>query len=377
MNTTYIWQLPDWSDFTWQANELLEDLGKARAAQSQLLTQVKNLGLEDQDWAYQEVLLEEAVQTSRIEGEIVKRNSVRSSIIKQLGLSGGETKKTEPYADGLIQVLLDATQKNQEPLTKERLFAWHAALFPTGYSGLSKIEVGKWRTEPVVIVSGAIGKEKVHYEGLPVSLLDSEMHTFLSWWEETLSNKNDRVHLDGLMRAAIVHFWFIMIHPFSDGNGRLARVLTDMALTQDEQLSSRYYSLSSQIMDDRAAYYRVLQQCQGADRDITPWIKWFLQTFIKAIEKSKLILQIVLEKADFWRKHQQVTLSDRQKKVVNKLLDVGRGNFKGGLTTRKYAAIAKVSKATAFREISYLVQQGLITANEGRGRSVSYDLVWD
>ncbi|MEN8253309.1 MAG: Fic family protein [Patescibacteria group bacterium] len=369
MQNKYIWQIPDWSQFKWQDRELLKILGKARAAQSQLLTRVKSLRLEEQDWAHQELLLEEALQTASIEGEKYKRNSIRSSIAKHLGLPGGRTQKTEPRVDGLVQVLLDATQKYNEPLTKNRLKSWHASLFPTGYSGLHKIEVGEWRSEPVMVVSGAIGKEKIHYEGLPAKLVDEEMNSFLSWWK-------DSSQLDGLLRAAIVHFWFVMVHPFADGNGRIARVLTDMVLAQDEHLSNRYYSLSSQIMDERAKYYDILQQCQVAKRDITPWIEWFLTTFIKATDKSKILLSLVLEKADFWRKHHDVILSSRQRKVLNKLLDVGRGNFKGGLTTRKYAALTKTSKATAFREIDHLLKQGLIKKNRGEGRSVSYDLSW-
>lgn len=364
----YIWQLSNWSDFTWQSESLLKLLGQARASQSQLLTQVKSLGFEEQTWARQELLLEETMQTASIEGENYQRDSVRSSIIKYLGLPGGENKKTEPQIDGLVQVLLDATQNYHQPLTRERLFSWHAALFPTGYSGLYKIEVGQWRSEGVAVVSGAIGREEIHYEGLPAKMIEREMNKFLSWWEQS-------EQLDGLLRAAVAHLWFIMIHPFADGNGRLARVLAEMALAQDEKIGVRYYSLSSQLMYKRAEYYQILHDSQGLQTDITAWLEWFLQTFIKAIERSKKIMKLVLEKAEFWQKHGQVELNKRQVKVINKLLDIGRGNFKGGLTTRKYAAITKVSKATAFRELDDLLKKKIIARNLGnKGRNVSYNL---
>jgi len=275
--------------------------------------------------------------------------------------------QTEPPVDGLVQVLLDATVQHHQVLTKKRLFSWHAALFPTGYSGFQQIEVGQWRTEGVAVVYGAFGQEKVHYEGVPAELIDQEMSSFFTWWE-------DSSQIDGLLRAAIAHFWFVMIHPFADGNGRLARVLTEMALAQDEQLAIRYYSLSSQIMDERARYYKMLQENQGASRDITLWLEWFLEMFCKSIKKSKLLIEIVLVKDAFWQKNNQIEVSTRQRKVLNKLLDVGQGNFEGGLTTRTYAALTKVSKATAFRELADLLEKGMLQRNASKGRSVRYAL---
>ncbi len=367
MQNKYIWQLPNWSDFTWQSDRLLKLLGEARFAQSQLLTQVKDLGLKERSWAQQELLLEETLKTASIEGEIYQRNSVRSSIRKHLGLPGGSDVQIEPHVDGLVQVLLDATVQHQQMLTKERLFVWHAALFPTGYSGFQKIETGQWRSEGVAVVSGAVGQEKILYEGVPAKLLEKEMSKFFVWWKNSSQ-------LDGLLRAAIVHIWFVMIHPFADGNGRLARVLTEMALAQDENLAIRYYSLSSQIMDERTRYYKVLQENQGDVRDITSWLEWFLETFVKSIKKSKKLIEIVLVKDSFWRKNSHITLTSRQKKVLNRLLDVGQGNFIGGMTTRKYAALTKVSKATAFRELDDLLKKGMLQRTASKGRSVSYEL---
>lgn len=369
MNDKYIWQLEDWSDFTWDSESLIKLLGQARTEQARLLAQVKGLGFKDQAWARQELLMEETIQTARIEGENYQRDSVRSSIVKHLGLDDGKNKKIEPQIDGLVQVLLDATQNYHQPLTKERLLSWHAALFPTGYSGLHKIEIGQWRSDGVVVASGAIGKEVIHYEGLPAELIDQEMKKFFIWWENS-------TELDGLLRAAVAHLWFVMIHPFTDGNGRLARVLTEMALAQDEGIPQRYYSLSSQIIHERSLYYQILQSSQGLSHEITPWLNWFLQTFIKSLDRSKEIINLVLQKAEFWQRYSFVKINYRQEKVINKLLDLGQGNFKGGLTTRKYAAMTKVSKATSFRELDYLLKKNILKKNPGKGRSVSYDLNW-
>lgn len=371
LNSTYIWQNDDWMNFSWRSDELLPLLGKARQAQGKILIRVKALGVPLTDQAQAEILTEEAIKTSAIEGEILSRDSVRSSVARHLGLSHVGLPRAERHVDGLVEILLDATKNYDKPLTMKRLQSWHAALFPTGYSGLSKIRVGKWRTQPMQVVSGAVGKEKVHYQAPPSEKLDKEMREFLIWWD----NSNGTV--EGFLRAAIAHFWFVTIHPFDDGNGRIARVLTDMALAQDEKLQMRFYSFSSQIMEERGDYYDVLEKCSRGKSDITAWLSWFLGCLMRAMEKSEMLIVNVLAKADFWQKFSQTMMNERQRKVVNRLLDAGEGQFEGGLTTRKYVSLTKTSRATAFREISNLVDKTVLRQSpKSKGRSVSYDLNW-
>lgn len=350
-------------------------LGQARQTQGKILVRVRSLGVPLTDQAQAEILTEEAMKTSAIEGEILMRDSVRSSVARHLGLSqagdrvGPATR--DRHIDGLVEILLDATRNYDKPLTVKRLQSWHAALFPTGYSGLHKIRAGKWRTKPMQVVSGSVGKEKVHYQAPPAERLDKEMKDFLIWWEKSNGK------MEGFLRAAIAHFWFVTIHPFDDGNGRIARVLTDMALAQDEKLAMRFYSLSSQIMEERNDYYDVLEKCSKGKSDITAWLLWFLGCTDRAIQKSEMIIGNVLAKADFWQRFSQITMNERQRKVVNRLLDTGVGQFEGGLTTRKYVSLAKASRATAFREIANLVEKKvLIQDPKSKGRSVRYDLNW-
>jgi len=270
--------------------------------------------------------------------------------------------------------LLDATQNFKQALTPERLFGWHAALFPTGYSGLHKIQVASWRDDrngPMRVVSGPIGREIIHYEAPPAEGLEKEMDRFFCWWEES------RKEMDGLLRASLSHLWFVVVHPFDDGNGRVARALTEMALAQDENLSTRYYSLSSQIMAEREDYYRVLERTNIGECDLTDWMKWFLECMSRAILSSNKPLSNVMLKARFWKHYAQTKLKERQSKVINRLLDVGPGGFEGGLTNRKYAGMTHVSRATAQRELADLVQKGILRPNPGGGRSTSYDLCWD
>jgi len=371
METThYIWKSSKWLEFTWDAASLLALLSECRLRQAKLLTRISSLGFNYEQQAHTDILLEEALTTSAIEGEKLNRDSVRSSIARKLGL---------PYAglpvdrstDGLIEVLLDATQNHASVLTPDRLFGWHAALFPTGYSGLRKIRVGAWRgPHPMQVVSGSIGREKIHYEAMPHDQVDAEMDRFLTWWEESYGTT------DGIIRAAVAHFWFITIHPFEDGNGRIARALTDMALAADDKQTMRSYSLSSQINAERAAYYSILEQAQKSDIDLTAWLQWFLGCFARCIISSENIMGLVLDKASFWYHNSQTQLTDRQRKVINKLLDAGKDGFTGGLTNRKYAAITGISRATATRELQHLLELGVIKANAGKGRSASYDLVW-
>ena len=367
----YIWQNKNWTDFSWQSDRLLLLLGKARQIQSRILTRVKSLGLALTHEAQAEILIEETVKTSAIEGEILNRDSVRSSVARHLGLPEAGLPRVERHVDGLVEILLDATKNYSKPLTAKRLKSWQAALFPTGYSGLHEIHVGEWREGDMQVVSGAVGREKVHFQAPPSTMLDEEIGNFLSWWGKSLGR------IEGFLRAAIAHFWFVTIHPFDDGNGRITRVLTDMALAQDEKLQVRFYSLSSQIMEGRNAYYNILEKSQKSGCDITEWVKWFLGCLIRSMEESENLIAKVLAKAEFWQKHRQTAMNERQRKVVNRLLDTGKGQFEGGLTTRKYVSLTKTSRATAFREISDLVEKRvLIQDSKSKGRSVRYDLNW-
>lgn len=366
----YIWQRPNWTDFTWRSEEILSLLGKCRLVQGKLLGKVIDLGLTLDAHAHAEVLAEETIKTSAIEGEKLDLRSVRSSVARRLGLPSAGL-PVDRHVDGIVAVILDATMNHDESLTIERLYGWHAGLFPIGYSGMHKIRVGTWRgEEPMRVVSGPVGKEKVHFIAPPAERIPEEMTRFLAWWNSS------RGSMEGLIRAAIGHFWFVTIHPFEDGNGRIARALTDMALAQDDSQKHRYYSLSSQIMEERDSYYDVLEECQKGKSDITKWLVWFLECFSRAIDRSGTILSGAITKANFWRAHAQASLNERQRKVINKLLDAGPDGFEGGLTTRKYASMVKVSKMTAFREISKLLELGIIRQNPGKGRSVSYDLIW-
>ncbi len=368
----WIWQYPDWPTFTWNADELINLLSQARMQQGKLLASITNMGLELTNEARGDILTEEAIKTCAIEGEKLDRESVRSSVARHLGLSTFGLPEPSRAIDGLIEVLLDATHQHMKPLTKERIQSWQAALFPTGYSGLYRIQTGNWRTseEPMQVVSGAMGREVVHFEAVPAPAVDEEMSKFLLWW------KISRDHLDGILRAGIAHFYFVTIHPFEDGNGRLSRALTDMALAQDEKLTSRFYSLSAQILKERKEYYDVLERCQRGAGDITPWLVWFLKCYTRAVENSEILLKKVLAKSAFWHLFAQISLNDRQKKAINLLLDAGQGGFLGGLTSRKYVSTCKTSRATAFREISDLLDKKILVQNHTKGRNVSYDLNW-
>jgi Fic family protein len=365
----YVWQKEAWSEFEWQNDRLIDTLGQARLAQGRLLSKVQSLGIELSREARAEVLTEETVKTAAIEGENLDRDSVRSSVARRLGLDTAGLPQTTRHIDGLVDVLFDATTHYDKPLTGERLKGWQAALFPTGYSGLSRIRAGEWRnSDPMRVVSGPLGREKVHFEAPPSNRVEKEMRDFMAWWAKS------RGEVEGLLRAGIAHFRFVTIHPFDDGNGRIARALTDMALAQDEHQPQRFYSLSSHIMTERRAYYNALERCQKGNGDITGWLSWFLECMARAIKNSQTLISGVLIKAEFWQKLGHISITLQQRKVVNRLLDAEPGGFEGGLTTRKYVSMAKVSRATAYREISDLVNKGVLVANPGKGRSVSYRL---
>ncbi len=363
----YIWQHENWTNFRWDTDQLLTPLGECRLQQGKLLSTVASLGFPLESQA--EILAEETVKTAAIEGEQLDARAVRSSVARRLGLPDAGIPAGRSV-EGLITVLLDASRNHSSPLTLERLYGWQAALFPTGYSGLHRIRTGEWRGDtPMQVVSGPVGRETVHFEAPPFDRVPAEMTTFLQWWSDSSGT------VEGVLRAALAHFHFVTIHPFEDGNGRLARALTDMALAQDDGQAMRYYSLSAQIMAERDEYYDILERCQKADGELTEWLLWFLGCFCRAISHSETVLSTVLDKAAFWRFHSQINLSERQKKVINRLLYAGKVGFEGGLTNRKYASMTDVSRATAFRELEALRDMGVIRQTGG-GRSARYDLVW-
>jgi Fic family protein len=364
----YVWQQPGWPQLTWNAEAILSSLGLCRQLQGRLLHAVGSLGFDLGNQFQETFFTEEILKTSAIEGESLDVRSVRSSVARKLGLPSAGL-PVDRRIDNLMAVLFDATRNHAEPLTPERLWGWQASLFPAGYSGLHKIEVGSWRKSPeaMQVVSGPLGREIVHYEAPPADRMDLEMNRFLSWWEES------RGAVEGIVRAAMAHFLFAAIHPFDDGNGRIARALTDMALAQDDGQRLRYYSLSAQIMVDRDEYYGVLEKTSKGKGDITDWLLWFLDCFKRAVQHSETVLGEVAAKVRFWQQHLEMPLTERQRKVINRIFDEP-GGFEGKLTTRKYAAIAKVSPATAYRELDQLHQWGVLKRT-GKGRSVGYELV--
>lgn len=366
----YIWQGKNWFDFKYDDKALLEPLSQLRVLQGKLLGRISSLDIKLETEAQGAVLVEEAVHTAEIEGQKFSRDAVRSSVAVRLGLPRGIGAPNRNI-DGLVDVLLDAVCFHDKPLTLGRLNGWQAALFPFGYSGLRKISTGKLRGhEPMQIVSGPLGKEKVRFEALPRDRLDEEMRLFLKWWNSSLGN------MDGILRAAAAHLRFLTIHPYEDGNGRLARALTDMALAQDEKLKIRLYSVSSKMMRSRDEYYEILEAVQRCRVETTQWFLWFIKCVTSAIEHSHDIIANVFLRVDFWNQHAQTELDERQKRVINRILEAGPGNFIGGLTTRKYVSIAKVSRATAFREITDMLDKKILRQLPGKGRSVHYDLIW-
>jgi len=364
----YIWELPSWPEFRWDNAALLRPLGITRQIQGKLLAKSEYFGL----GIRAEVLTQEAFTTAAIEGEMLDRDSVRSSVARRLGLPTAGLPPAERHIDGLVEMLINATRNLDEPLTASRLKGWQAALFPTGYSGLRKIVVGDWRRdkEPMQVISGPIGKERVHYEAPPADTVASEVERFLAWFR-TSQNVTD-----GLVRAAVAHLWFVTIHPFQDGNGRIARAIADMALAQDENIDFRLYSLSAQIRTEQDDYYDILERTQKGNGDITEWIVWFLDCLSRAIQRSESEIRKVMDKARLWEKLAHLGLNERQRKVVNQLCDAGPGGFEGGMTNRKYRGITKTTRETAKRDIGDLVAKGILIKRPGGGRSTSYDLDW-
>lgn len=362
----YIHQLESWPTFYWNHSTLAEQLASVRHWQGRLLGRMEALGFELRNQATLATLTEDVLKSSEIEGEHLDRAQVRSSIARRLGLDIGGLAPVERHVEGVVEMMLDATQKFDTPLSDVRLFAWHAALFPTGHSGMRKITAGAWRTDetgPMQVVSGPIGREQVHYEAPAAERLPAEMSAFLAWF-------NGDAPLDPVLKAAIAHLWFVTIHPFDDGNGRIARAIADMALARSEGSRQRFYSMSSQIRHERKDYYDMLERTQKGDVDITTWLVWFLGCLNRAFEGAETILASVMRKARFWEALTGQPLNDRQRQVVNRLLD----GFEGKLTSSKWAKLTKTSPDTALRDINELLARGILVKDEGGGRSTSYSL---
>jgi Fic family protein len=367
----WIWQYANWPAFTWDAGALSTNLSRARRAQGELAGVARLLDSKLDLSAQIEILTLEALTTSAIEGEKLNPDSLRSSIARHLGLPTAGLPRPSPAVEGLVGVLLDATQRYQQPLTLERLSGWQAALFPTGRSGLMEIRVGTLRGRaPMQIVSGPIGRERVHYQAPPRARVGREMRSFLNWFNVPPTG------LDGLLRAGLSHAWFEILHPFEDGNGRVGRALLDMALAQDETRSVRLYSMSARFMDQRDAYYAALERTSAGDLDITPWLLWFLEQVEAAIRSSESgsLVAAVVQKARFWMQHAQSELNQRQLKVLNRMLEAEPGGFAGGMTNKKYATLTKASPATAQRDLASLVDKGCLVL-VGAGRGARYELM--
>ena len=365
--TIYIYEREDWPNFHWNREHLVGPLAALRHRQGRLVGRMEGLGFNLRTEANLRTLTEEVIKTSEIEGEVLDRDQVRSSLARRLGMDIGALTPLDRNVEGVVEMILDATGNYREPLTAERLFGWHAALFPTGRSGMAKITVGAWRTkksDPMQVVSGPAGRERAHFEAPVASRLDHEMRTFLDWFN------GEREPVDPVLKAGIAHLWFVTIHPFEDGNGRIARAIADQQLTRSEDNPQRFYSMSAQIRQERNAYYDILEATQKGGLDITPWLEWFLGCLDRAFDGAETILATVLKKARFWEKHAGASLHNRQRTVINKLLD----GFEGKLTTSRWATLTKSSQDTALRDIDDLIQRGILTKDAGGGRSTSYSL---
>jgi Fic family protein len=362
----YIHQDKDWKSFIWDNNKLFGLLANVRHLQGRLLGQMESLGFKLKEEAVLSTLTLDVLKSTEIEGEFLNKDQVRSSIARKLGLEVSGLVDSPRNVDGVVEMMLDATQNYMQTITPERLFGWHAALFPIGYSGMYKIEVGKYRNGEMQVVSGAMGKEKVHYEAPKADQVESEMNTFLNWF-------NNISEIDPVLKAAIAHFWFVTIHPFDDGNGRIARAITDMQLARSDGSSQRFYSMSNQILTERKKYYEILEKTQRGTSDITNWLIWFLSCLENALINSGEVLDSVLSKAKFWEKHSQTPLNDRQRLMLNKLLD----GFEGKLTSSKWAKIVKTSQYTAIRDIQDLVSKEILRKEAQGGRSTNYEFIID
>lgn len=362
----YIHDRENWWQFRFDNQRVLNELGHVRAKQGNVLGRMLSLGFVSQDEATLANMSLELVRSSEIEGQVLNFDEVRSSIARRLGIETAGLVAATRYVEGVVEMQLDATQHYDAPLTHERLFGWHNVLFPTGMSGLYRIEVGRYRTGDMQVVSGPMGKERVHYQAPPPQCVETEMARFIEW-----VNSND--NLDGVLKAAIAHLWFVSIHPFDDGNGRITRALTDMLLARSENCSKRFYSVSAQIKLSQKEYYDVLERIQHGNGEITEWLLWFLKCFEKALDSTQETLSSVMRKADFWERNRDVAFNERQRKLINMLFD----GFFGKLTSGKWAKIAKCSSDTALNDINDLIAKGVLRKSDEGGRSTNYIFVDD
>lgn len=362
----YIYQNVDWPNFAWNNDRLLSTLSKVRNLQGRLIGKMEAIGFNLRNEAVLETLTLDVIKSTEIEGEILNLDQVHSSLAKRLGLDIGALNYSDRSVDGIVDLIMDATKKCNEPISSDRLLSWHAALFPTGQSGLYKITVGSWRvdsTGPMQVVSGAMGKERVHYQAPDSSVIPREMGQFMDWF-------NSKTDLEPVIKAAIAHLWFVTLHPFEDGNGRIGRALTDMLLARADGSSQRFYSMSSQIRKERKTYYDILESTQKGGLEITNWLSWFLNCLLDALISSDTILAKVMFKAGFWEQHSTTILNERQRLLLNKMLD----GFDGKLTSSKWAKIAKCSQDTAIRDIQDLMNKMILRKEASGGRSTNYEL---
>ncbi len=363
--TQYIHLRPTWPDFQWESERLLEPLAALRGKQGRLLGSLESLGLRLREEASLQTLTLDVVKSSEIEGENLPEDQVRSSIARRLGLEVAGVAVTDRNVEGVVEMMLDATQKHDEELTKNRLFGWHSALFPAGRSGMKKIATAAWRDDsegPMQVVSGPMGRQRVHFEAPDASRLEDEMEKFLRWF-------NDPGKIDPVLKAAVAHVWFVTVHPFDDGNGRIARALTDLQLARADGSKQRFYSMSAQIQKERKGYYEVLEKTQKETLNITEWLLWFIACLDRALDASSEILSGILRKATFWQAHQQTELNERQRKMISTLLDE---TLVGKLNNSKWAKMTKVSNDTALRDIQDLLAKKILVKEEGGGRNTSY-----
>ncbi|MBD1432302.1 Fic family protein [Sphingobacterium sp. DN00404] len=361
----YIHERHNWADFQWEDEKILNLLSEVRHFQGKLIGKVELLGFELRDEANLETLILDVVKSSEIEGEILNPEQVRSSIAIRLGLDNSGLVNSDRHIDSVVEMMLDATQNADKAISKERFFGWHGALFPTGRSGLYKIDVARWRRGDMQVVSGGMGREVVHFEAPKAERLEEEMKNLMAWF-------NTDSIIDPVLKAAIAHLWFVTIHPFDDGNGRIARALTDMQLSKADGVNQRFYSMSAQIKQERKEYYAVLEKTQKGDTDITNWIVWFLHCLKQAIISSNTIIDKVVRKHHFWMQNNANISNARQRMMLNKLMD----NFEGNLTSSKWAKMTKVSADTALRDITDLVNRGVLSKTDSGGRSTNYELNW-
>jgi len=367
----YIYQRTSWPTFIWDDKKLLVPLSGVRNLQGKLLGKMETLGFSLKDEAFLETLTVDVVKSNEIEGEHLDVDQVRSSIARRLGMDIPGLIPASKNVEGVVEMMLDATQKYYQDLTTNRLFGWHSALFPTGRSGMRKIRVAKWRDDtdgPMKVVSGPMGMERVHFEAPPAKLIEFEVNRFLVWFNMDAKNSNKHEIIEPVIKSGLAHLWFVTIHPFDDGNGRIARAIADMQLSKAERIHQRFYSMSAQIERQKSEYYDILEQSQKGSLDVTEWLEWYLACMSNAIESSEEILSKVLLKAKFWKDYASTIINKRQQMMINKLLD----NFFGKLNTSKWAKIAKCSQDTALRDIQDLMSKGILLKEAGGGRSTSY-----